>query len=173
MDKFPLYGEHAILGELTAQQEGLYTWLEARGRLPGPGLWCAWVVGEGGELRLGVLEPAGERATIRRRFSGRITKPLGKILRGEIRAASAGETAWEPLGDPRRLFRSPYLVEQLQKTEGALTRPAGEGRLVALPYDPQKPFGLTRMFCFAQVTAIHGRDFAVFSFDKKEMPRFP
>ena len=66
-----------------------------------PGLWCAWAVGDRGELRLGVLEPAGERAVIRRRFSDRMTGPLGKILRGEVRAASpsAAETEnWETLG---------------------------------------------------------------------------
>lgn len=173
MDKFALYGAHTILGELTVERQGLYTWFDARCRLPEPGLWCAWVVGEGGELRLGVLEPSGERATIRRRFSGRITEPLGKILQGEIRPASVGETAWEPLGDPRQHFRSPYLVGQLQRAEGALTKTVGESRLVALPYDPQKPFGLTQMFCFARVMPIRGKDFAVFLFDEKEMPRFP
>lgn len=60
-----------------------------------------------------------------------------------------------------------------QRAEGALTKTVGESRLVALPYDPQKPFGLTQMFCFARVMPIRGKDFAVFLFDEKEMPRFP
>lgn len=173
MDKFPLYGESAILGELTAEREALYTWFEARCRLPEPGLWCAWVVGDRGELRLGVLEPSGERAGIRRRFSDRMTGPLGKILRGEIRPSTAGEDAWEPLGAPQQLFRTPYLVQQLQKVEGALLKTVGGSRLVALPYDPQKPFGLVRMFCFARVIQIHGKLFAVFMFDENDMPQFP
>lgn len=173
MDKFPLYGESATLGELTAEQEGLYTWFEVRCRLPEPGLWYAWVVGDGGELRLGILEPSGDRAGIRRRISKRMTAPLGNVLRGEIRLSAVGEEAWQLLGEPQRLFHTPYLCQQLQKVEGALVKTAGKNRLVALPYDPQKPFGLTRMFCFARVTAIRGKPFAVFLFDEDEIPRFP
>ena len=71
MDKFPLMQGCFSVGELITEQEALYTWFEARGRLPGEGLWCAWAVGDRGELRLGVLEPCGDRATIRRRFSAR------------------------------------------------------------------------------------------------------
>ena len=79
MDKFPLMQGGVSVGELITEQEALYTWFEARCRLPGEGLWCAWAVGDRGELRLGVLEPCGDRATIRRRFSARLTAPLGKL----------------------------------------------------------------------------------------------
>ena len=51
-----------VVGELIAEREALYTWFEARCRLPEPGLWCAWAVGDREELRLGVLEPAGAEA---------------------------------------------------------------------------------------------------------------
>ena len=67
MDKFPLMQGGVSVGELITEQEALYTWFEARCRLPGEGLWCAWAVGDRGELRLGVLEPCGDRATIARR----------------------------------------------------------------------------------------------------------
>ena len=77
MDKFPLMQGGVSVGELITEQEALYTWFEARCRLPGEGLWCAWAVGDRGELRLGVLEPCGDRATIRRRFSARLTAPSG------------------------------------------------------------------------------------------------
>ena len=69
MDKFPLMQDGRPVGELITEREALYTWYEARCRLPGEGLWCAWAVGDRGELRLGVLEPCGDRASIRRRFS--------------------------------------------------------------------------------------------------------
>ena len=82
MDKFPLMQGGVSVGELITEQEALYTWFEARCRLPGEGLWCAWAVGDRGELRLGVLEPCGDRATIRRRFSARLTAPLGKLRQG-------------------------------------------------------------------------------------------
>ena len=54
MDKYPLLLEGSPAGELTAVREGLYTRFTARCPLP-EGLWCAWIVGEGGELRLGRL----------------------------------------------------------------------------------------------------------------------
>ena len=87
MDKFPLLMDGKPTGELTAEQEGLYTWFSARCPLRPDGLWCAWAVGDRGELRLGVLEPEGAQGHIRRRFSGRLTVPLGRLLRGEVRPA--------------------------------------------------------------------------------------
>ena len=90
MDKFPLLWKEKAVGELTAEQEALYTWFEARCRLPGEGLWCAWAVGDRGELRLGVLEPVNGKLTIRRRFSRRVTEPLGRRpLRGHLEPYSA------------------------------------------------------------------------------------
>ena len=59
MDKFPLMLEGKPAGELMTEREGLYTWFSARCPLPEAGLWCAWAVGDRGELRLGVLEPEG------------------------------------------------------------------------------------------------------------------
>ena len=53
MDKFPLMQGGVSVGELITEKEALYTWFEARCRLPGEGLWCAWAVGDRGELRLG------------------------------------------------------------------------------------------------------------------------
>ena len=52
MDKFPLLYGGRPLGELTAEREALYTWFDARCVLPGEGLWCAWAVGDQGELHL-------------------------------------------------------------------------------------------------------------------------
>ena len=76
VDKFPLLLDGRPAGELTVEREALYTWFDARCRLPGEGLWCAWAVGREGSLRLGVLEPSGQEAVIRRRFSIRMTEPL-------------------------------------------------------------------------------------------------
>ena len=41
MDKFPLLWDGRSVGELTTEREALYTWFEARCRLPEKGLWCA------------------------------------------------------------------------------------------------------------------------------------
>ena len=87
MDKFPLIWAGNPVGELTVEREALYTWFTARCHLPEEGLWCAWVVGAEGELRLGILEPNGEEASIRRRFSDHMTGPIGRLIRGEARPA--------------------------------------------------------------------------------------
>ena len=96
MDKFPLMQGGVSVGELITEQEALYTWFEARCRLPGEGLWCAWAVGDRGELRLGVLEPCGDRATIRRRFSARLTA-------SQVRSVLYGVPVYSLTNQPTKL----------------------------------------------------------------------
>lgn len=172
MDKFPLLLDGRPAGELSTEQEGLYTWFSARCSLP-EGLWCAWAVGDRGELRLGVLEPAGNQGTIRRRFSGQLTAPLGRLLRGEIRPAGVREPeSWEPLPTPESLFRAPWLRQRLKGVQGALTRKTADIRYLALPYDKGKPFPLTTLFCFARLRKIGPSFYVVYSFDGQERPLF-
>lgn len=173
MDKFPLLLEGAPAGELITEREGLYTWFTARCPLRS-GLWCAWAVGEGGELRLGVLEPEGcQGAVLRRRFSGRLTAPLGRLLRGEARPVGVREPeGWEPAPSPEGLFRAPWLRQRLKGAQGALTRRAGEVRYLALPYDKRRPFPLTTLFCFARLRQIGPSAYVVYAFDGQERPVF-
>ena len=173
MDKFPLMQGGVSVGELITEQEALYTWFEARCRLPGEGLWCAWAVGDRGELRLGVLEPCGDRATIRRRFSARLTAPLGKLRQGEIRPAHPPEPEdWTPLERSAVRLHSPWLREQLHLVPGVLVREEQGRRELAVPYDAGRPFPLTALFCFARIRRIHGRSYAVFAFDGEERTVF-
>lgn len=172
MDKFPLLWKDEAVGELTAEREALYTCFSVRCPLPGEGLWCAWVVGDRGELRLGVLEPQGGAGVIRRRFSLRMTAPAGRLLRGEIRPAAADATPadWLPAEDGAALFRTPWLREQLRGVTGVLWRREGETLLLALPYDPRRPLPLTGLFCFAQPRRVRGERYLVLAFDGGERP---
>ena len=171
MDKFPLlYGKETV-GELTIEREALYVRFSARCPLPGEGLWCAWAVGDRGELRLGVLEPQGRDGVIQRRFSHRMTAPAGRLLRGEVRpAAGRTEQEWAPAADPAALFRTPWMQERLRGAEGALWRREGETLLLALPYVPRRPLHLAPMFCFARPCRIRGERYLVFAFDTGEQP---
>lgn len=172
MDKYPLLMDGRPTGELVTEREGLYTWFSARCPLP-EGLWCAWAVGERGELRLGVLEPEGRQGGIRRRFSGPLTAPLGRLLRGEVRPAGVKEPeGWEPAPDPAGLFRAPWLRQRLKGAQGALLRRAGEVRYLALPYDKRKPFPLTTLFCFARLQKIGAAGYVVYAFDGQDRPVF-
>lgn len=172
MDKFPLLWKEKAVGELTAEREALYTCFSACCTLPEEGLWCAWVVGDRGELRLGVLEPQGGAGIISRRFSHRMTAPVGRLLRGEVRPAAApneSETDWAA-AESDALFRSPGLRERLRGVEGTLWRREGERLLLAVPYDSRRPLPLTPLFCFAQPRRIRGERYLVFAFDGKERP---
>jgi len=174
MDKFPLQWRGKSVGELVVEQAGLYTWYTAACRLPDNQLWCVWVVGERGELRLGILEPAGEAACIRRRFSARMVQPLGKLLQGEIRPAAKTVTEqWETVSDPESLFQTPWLRCQLKDMNGVLIRKSGPRRYLAIPWDSAKPFPLPRLMCFPAVRPIRQRCYAVFCFDEAENPVFP
>ena len=82
MDKFPVIWKGKSVGELVLEPEKLYTWFAVRCCVP-EGLWCAWVVGKNGELRLGVLEPAAGEFVIRRRYSEQMASPA-------LRARSPG-----------------------------------------------------------------------------------
>ncbi len=174
VDKFPLLLDGRPAGELTVEREALYTWFDARCRLPGEGLWCAWAVGREGSLRLGVLEPAGQEAAIRRRFSMRMTEPLGRLLRGEVRpAAEEDREAWQAAPDPESRFHSPWLRKRLRGISGALVRTEADRLSLALPYDSEKSFPLPTLFCFASIRSINGGRYAVFVFDGEERPVFP
>jgi hypothetical protein len=173
MDKFPLLWESHPVGELVTEPEALYTCFTARGRLPREDLWCAWAVGDRGELRLGVLEPEGDQASIRRRFSRQLTAPLGRLLRGEVRSADQKQNEnWEASPQPDRLFHTPWLRQQLRGVTGVLTRTDNGRRYLAMPYDKEKPFPLTPLFCFAEPRRIHGERYMVFCLDQTEWPQF-
>ena len=118
MDKYPVFREEQTVGELTVAPDALYTAfsVSCRGR---EGLCCAWAVGETGNLRIGVLEPENGCLQIRRRFSKRLTDPLGPILRGELRPLGEEREQWEPLRP--ELLRSPYLRCRLSGFSDVLT----------------------------------------------------
>ena len=118
MDKYPVFREEQTVGELTVAPDALYTAfsVSCRGQ---EGLWCAWAVGERESLLIGVLEPENGCLQIRRRFSKRLTDPLGPILRGELRPLGEEREQWEPLRP--ELLRSPYLRCRLGGLSDVLT----------------------------------------------------
>ena len=133
MECLPIIYQGAQVGELAVEHLAGDVGFSARCAGMGKGLWCLWVVGSSGELRLGVLEERG--AVFSRRFSQRMTAPLGRLLRGELR--SAGESrggGWKSVSRPEELFRTPWLRRALTGAEGALIKKAGKGCFLALPY---------------------------------------
>lgn len=170
MEQFPLLWRGTTVGEMTVETVGLYTCFRCTCRLPGDGLWHAWAVGEGGELRLGVLEPAGDRAVLRRRLSSRSWGHLGRLKCAQLRPAGEREEHWQPM--PLLPFRTPWLRRELSSCGGILTRTEGGRRWIAVPYDSHRPFPLTQLFCLSSVRSIRGGEYVVFVFDENEVPGF-
>ncbi len=163
--------EGKACGELTVEREGLYIRFTAAGSLPDDRLWCAWAVGEKGELRLGVLEPEKGRGRVSRRFSGREASVLGRCLRCEVRRAGETPRTWSPVGDPAVLFHSPELRRLLAGKRGVLVCREGETLLLACPWEKRQPFPLVPLFCFARLRCVGSRYFLVFAFEG-ERPAF-
>ena len=176
MERVPLMYQGRPIGDLRAKTEGEDTCFFAVCRLPEKGLWCLWAVGSGGELRLGVPEGEnGAEARLNRRFSRRMTAPLGRLRCGELRRAAATEEKrkWEETAQPETLFRTPWLRRALSGVRGARTCRMGKLLALALPFSQEKPFPLVPLFCFACVRSIGGSDYAVFAFDENEWPVVP
>ena len=171
MERVPLLYGGKPIGELLARSEGTDTCFEAHCRLPGKGLWCLWAVGSGGELRLGVPESGGPDAAFGRRFSQRMTAPLGRLVRGELRSAAAEGACWDTVERPETLFRTAWLCRALAGRKDVLTRTALKRRYIALPFSVEKPFPLPPLFCFARIQTIRGQSCAVFAFDEAEWPQ--
>lgn len=172
MDKFPIFYEGRMIGELMARQEGEDTLFSARFCLPEKDLWCLWVVGQEGTLRLGCPEQQSGEVDLSRRFSRRMTAPLGRLRHAELRKAAQqnNKYGWEEVKDPQQLFRTQWLRQALQGKKGMLTRKQESCRLIALPFSSEKPFPLVTLFCFAAIRDLREGKYAVFAFNAEEWP---
>ena len=87
MDRFPVLRDGQAVGELRIEKEPDCTAFQIRCR--GEGLYTAWVVGTGGELRLGIPETENGILTLSRRFSSALTSPVGTLIRAARKCWSA------------------------------------------------------------------------------------
>ena len=173
MERFPVLWEGKTCGELTMEREGLYTCFSARAHLP-EGIRCAWVAGERGEVRLGILEPLqGGMWEIRRRVSNAAAAPMGRILRCEVRRVGECAPVWQAVPEPERLFTTPFFRQGLQGTDGVLSCRRDGECLLALPWNKAAPFPLAPLFCLARLHCIGNRYYIVYAFDEKERPILP
>lgn len=174
MEKLAILLDGRKCGEVSVQEQGLYRDYRAECELKmGSEPVRLFLVGEQGELRLGVPQPEGGRFVLRRQLSAKEAGGAGRLLRGELRPFVSREGSWQSVPEPWELFRENQLRRQLQGIQGALVYHGGNRRFVALPFDTGKPFPLTDMFCLARVRRIGQREYAVFCFDREERPVLP
>jgi hypothetical protein len=168
MDKFPVWWNGTSVGELTVEKESLHTYFSVSAVLPKEGFWAAWLIGDGGEFRLGILEPEDCVGKIQRRFSDRMIRSLGTFLRGELRPVNLKQNFWEPVSNPTRLFRTFQLPKEITEGGNLLTKQENGGRWIAVLYDKEKSFPLVELFCFAKFLEIESRNYLAFFFDRQE-----
>ena len=172
MYRVPLLQDGNQVGEMTMRQEGQETVFCCRSRLSGEGLWSLWAVGDGGELRLGLPRMQGNYAVLEKRFSARMTEPVGKLLHGELRSPRQKQQLhWHTMQEGGT-FHTAWLTRQLQNWPGALWCKSGKERMVAVPYDPRRPFPLMPMFCFASLQCIDAGTYLVVRLNGEEWPVF-
>ena len=173
MDKFPvvLAGGSAI-GELTVEREMRHTCFVAQVCLPQAGLWCLWVVGDKGTLRLGVLESNTGDVLLRRRFSEQLVMPIGRVVRGEIRPVEERGHEWEPVMSVEQVFMSAWLQQKLCGQGGMLRKRCGDIQYIAIPYDKCNAFTAIELFCFARLLDIGGALYLTLCFNEKEQVIF-
>lgn len=174
MEEVKLCSAGACLGKLTLCPQGPRTEVRAVMEDPGDGLYRASLVGERGELPLGVLEPQGPgRLGLLRRPYSRDVAALGALVRGEARRSFPfREDAWEDAERPAALFQSPFLRARLERFPRAWRRERGGLLLLAIPLEEAGPFPLEALFCLARVERVAGRLCAVFAF-RGEVPEMP
>lgn len=174
MERCKLFCGGKAAGEITWEPVG--SRLEIRSSMPAPGdgLYRVVLIGERGEMPLGVMEPDGGQLKLCRRPYRRDVASLGNILRGEARRsfAFAGARTWRRTEHPAELFESRWIRDELERCGPALCR-REQGLLhLALPYDPKQVFPLEKLFCLAKLERMEGKRWVVYTFDQEEQPIF-
>ena len=172
MERVKLYCRGACRGEITLAPDGARTEIRAAMEDPGDGLYRAVLVGQEGELLLGVMEPAGKGLQLCRRPYHRDVRHVGELLRGEARCSFLfGDTAcWHETGDPAQLFRGAFLQSRLRAVGRAWWRREGGLLLLAIPLEQGRGFPLESLFCLARIERVKGSRCVVYAFDEQEKP---
>ena len=177
MERLPLTGPRGERGEITVRPQGSRTQLHCWLSDPGDGLYRAFLLGEHGELPLGVLAPENGRLELERRLYSRDVTALGPLLRGEARRSFRFAEAppvrpdpacWHETRCPAQLFHSRFFQERLRPIGLAWWRREGPLLTLALPLDPGKPFPLEALFCLGSVRQVEGTQCVVYTFREEE-----
>lgn len=166
MDKVALLGNGKTVGEMTITPEGLYTVFHATVFALDAVVQAVYLVGETGEIRLGVLEKKGMGGDIVRRLSNQSFRHIGTVTHGVVRLAQ--DSPWQPLEG--RKFQSQYLNAQCQKVAGGWWKPWGGGVKIAVPYKQGTAYPLMGFFCFATVEEIDKYPYLVVTLSQQEQP---
>ena len=105
--EYPVYCGQTLAGRVYLRENSGRLQAEMVCRRDDSGLFRGWLVGERGELALGVLAPEAEGLCARRLLPEDWRAVLGEVLRGEMRLSFPfrAEEGWRKVEEPRRFFR--------------------------------------------------------------------
>lgn len=174
MEKVVLLCQGREAGSITLHRDGCCTDVWAVMPDPGDGVYRVTLIGEQGQLSLGVMEPGEGGLVLRRRPYSRDVDRLGRLLWGEAGCSPGHQMAqcWRETGCPSRLVHSPFLAERLMERGRAWWRREGELLYLALPVDRKSPFPLESLFCLGRIRCVEGHWCVVYTFDREERPVF-
>lgn len=172
MKQVPLYCRGIGCGVATLREmEGR---LEICGEMPDPGdgLYRAVLVGERGELPLGVMEPKNGALVLRRKPALCDTARIGAVrcVRAGCSFSFQKKVVWNQTSCPAELFHDPFLCDRLAAQRCAWWRRGAHRLTLALALKTDAAFPLEALFCFARIERVEGELCAVFVFDEKETP---
>lgn len=170
VERVKLYCEGECRGEVVLRPEGSQVEVHASMPDPGGGLYRTVLLGSGGELLVGVMEPCGGGAlSVRRRMYKRDLDGLGTLRQGEARCSFRfdGED-WQETGCPAKLFQEMFLRRRLEGIRRAWWRREGELLRLALPLKEGTAFPLEALFCLAKIERVAGNVCAVYTFQGEE-----
>ena len=139
---------------------------------PGDGLYRAVLVGERGELSLGVMEPRDGMLTLRRRPELCEVARVGggRCIRVGCSFPFGKKSVWTRTDEPAQLVRDEFLRQRVARQPYAWWRRGGEKLLVAFPLRADAPFPLEALFCMARVGRVDGEVCAIYEFDESGQP---
>lgn len=178
MERLPLTSQSGVRGEVSVCPQGARTEVRCSLPDPGDGLYRAFLLGEGGELPLGVLAPENGALALCRRLYSRDVAALGGLLRGEARrsfrfqdvpqGAQPDRPCWRETRCPAQLFQSRFLQSRLRPIGRAWWRREGLLLRLALPLEEGRPFPLEALFCLGRVCFVEGVRCVVYAFREEE-----
>ena len=173
--RFPLENGHLLC---TQMGERVRLYMEVR--TTATGLCRGLLLGENGNLDLGPMLPEGGCLRLERSFLVETLQKKGcwpitgaRLVRPVKPAASAAPPkGWSrELGLASLFPNDPVLAQAAQTAPRPRDRPRPQGVQLAWPGDPEAPFPLPPVFCFARVQSLGDRPYLVFQFQPGGIPR--
>jgi hypothetical protein len=144
------------------------------------GLYKAYLQGAAGRVLMGTLMPEQGKLRIARTFSIDSLRrdgvwPLESVEIVLSFPAPPTKTdipnGWSRVENLPSLMSDGILKQCANLIKNALVHHQSNGFLIAIPF--YGAFEFAPLFCFAVVETMEGRDYAIFSFDEKGIPKFP